>query len=308
VVTSSRSDDLSEVEDVAVVVPNYKLPRPPRLGFQRLSKYHIPALIFRVQGRHVIHSPVPFQWFEDSVMFTEGGAAFEGYLCRYRPPDGFTVAIAARSVPKGADMGPDDFMFISVDDFNQQLASFPPEEAYSLDKPIRELELLISAQDNEEAKYQQILQTYPWLFGAQYELIQPHKKLDDGNIPDLTGKRVRDSTHDIFEIKPPFTRLFNKSGEFSTEFLRYWDQAERYLNFAREQRSYLFEMKGLVFDNPRCFLIAGIELTNTERTLIKRKEKMNPSIEVYTYNDLLSLAHSTINLLRKLKQTGGVIE
>lgn len=49
------------MEDVAAVVPDYKLPHPPRLGLQRLSEHHVSALIFRVQSRYVIHTDVGIQ-------------------------------------------------------------------------------------------------------------------------------------------------------------------------------------------------------------------------------------------------------
>jgi hypothetical protein len=259
-------------------------------------------------GDHIVYlSPVAFQWFEDSVILTEGSTPFEGYICRYRSGE-LTVGIAARAVPAGEDMGPDDFMFISLDVFNQQLASIPSKETYNLNASVHELEKLIAAKDNEEAKYQRLLATYPWMFGAQYQFIQGHIKLDDANIPDFTGKRAKDGSHDIFEIKPPFTRLFNREGEFSTDFLRFWDQAERYLDFVREEKDYLLRHKGLAFDNPRCFLIAGIGLNDQERRRLKAKEKMNPAIEALTYDDLLSLSRSTINVLKNLKDSEKVPE
>ena len=76
--------------------------------------------------------------------------------------------------------------------------------------------------------------------------------LNDKNIPDFTGVRIHDSYRDIIEVKPPFTKMFRNDGNLNSDFNDAWNQAERYLDFARTERDYL-QRKGLRFDNPRCF-------------------------------------------------------
>jgi hypothetical protein len=164
---------------------------------------------------------------------------------------------------------------------------------------LRKLKTLLDARDNEEAKYQRLLQDYPWVLGTQYKKIGRHTKLDDKNIPDFTGVRY-DGCRDIFEIKPPFANLFLPDGDFSDAFFRYWNQAERYLNFARTEKDYLYR-KGLRFENPKCYLILGFNLSDEQIIELRRKESMTPSIQILTYNDLFAYMGSTIAQLQGLR-------
>jgi Domain of unknown function (DUF4263) len=140
------------------------------------------------------------------------------------------------------------------------------------------------------------------VLGAHYRAITNHAKLDDANIPDFTGVRVKDSYRDIFEIKQPFVKIFRKDLEFTAEFNEAWNQAERYISFAREEHDYL-RRKGLAFDNPRCYILIGYGLADNELRKIRAKEKLNPAIEVMTYNDVLVFAEETIKLIRKLSRS-----
>lgn len=244
-------------------------------------------------------SPSNFQWFDDGVILLEGTEPFAGLIVLYRDGN-LTYAIAARDVGPGEDLVPEDFKFISMEDFRTRLSNFSPTTIAGLDKPIQELTSLIDNKNNNEAEYQELFEKYSWVFGAQYHKMERHTKLDDTNIPDFTGVRVHDNCRDIFELKPPFMKLFRKSGNFSSDFNDAWNQAERYLNFAREENGYL-NGKGMRFDNPKCYLVLGLDLSREEIKNVRRKEKMNPAIQLITYNDLLAFMNSTVNLVRKLK-------
>jgi len=248
-------------------------------------------------------SPTEYLWFDDGAIVTEGQEQpFAGFICLYRDGE-IRAGVAARSIPAYGEMGPDDFEFVSKDDFNKRLAEIPAEQTADLEAPIRELEQLLAEQHEDEAVYQSLLERYSWLFGAMYEAIEPHRKFDDENIPDFTGVRVHDKARDIFEIKQPFMPISQKDGELSTPLLRAWNQAERYLNFARENKVYLQSTKNMVFENPKCYLIAGFKLSEVEVKQIRAKERMNPAIEFRTYSDLLMLAKSTVRLLKDLQTT-----
>lgn len=138
--------------------------------------------------------------------------------------------------------------------------------------------------------------------GAQYARIDSHKTFNDDNIPDFTGVRVRDAARDIIEIKPPFLPLFKENNCFRAEFNNAWDQGERYLDFARNDSDYLKRQKGLFFDNPKCYLIAGYNLNDEQFKELRRKERMNPAITTLTYNDVLAMAHSTVAFVKALKE------
>jgi hypothetical protein len=200
----------------------------------------------------------------------------------------------------GQELGKDDFEFISIDDFNERLRTIPPEQITDLERPVIELNELLNTKETNESEYQELIQKYPWILGAKYTAVQNHIMLDDENIPDFTGVRVHDSYRDIIEIKPPFIPLFRQNGNFNSAFNDAWNQAERYLNFVREETDYL-RRKGLNFDNPRCYLIRGYDIPDDKLKKIRAKEKLNPAIEFRTYNDLIVFAKNTVEFLKRLK-------
>ncbi|MBN2303259.1 MAG: DUF4263 domain-containing protein [Anaerolineae bacterium] len=242
-------------------------------------------------------SPSHVQWFDDGVMLLDAGTkSFAGLLALYRN-ERLSYAVAARDTKPGEQLVATDFEFVDIEDFkNHFLPKYPTE----VEGPIRRLQGLIDARDNDEAKYQQLLQSYPWVLGAQYKRIQRHEKLDDKNIPDFTGVRIHDSCRDIFEIKPPFAKIFRKDGSFTADFYSYWGQAERYLDFARQNQDYLYREKKLRFENPRCYLIIGYGLSSEEMDAFRRKDRMNPLIELRTYNDILVWMKNTTELIKRL--------
>lgn len=166
-------------------------------------------------------SPHYAQWFEDGVMFLEGQERFAGLVGLYRNKE-VQYAVAARDARSGEQLGPDFFQFISMEDFK----AIPPKALSDLEKPLQELDDLLNSKNEDEVKYQEFLEKYPWILGAQYEKVQRHSNFDDKNIPDFTCVRVHDKYRDIIEIKQPFLTIFRKDGEFSSEFNDAWNQAE----------------------------------------------------------------------------------
>ena len=198
-------------------------------------------------------------------------------------------------------MGPDDIEFIEPKKMNERSKEANiPKDTSELDNSLILLESLLKEKENEESKYQDFLIKYPWIIGANYSLIESHKAFNDENIPDFTGVRIKDSKRDIIEIKPPFINLFTKDGSFSSEFNKSWNQVERYLDFARQESDYLERQKDLTFDNPKCILLAGYNLSTEQMKSIRRKEKMNPAINILTYEDLFVMTRSTITFIKSL--------
>jgi hypothetical protein len=244
-------------------------------------------------------SPSHLQFFEDGITLLEGEKPFEGFITLYR--DGrLRVAMSTRDAREGEHLGPDDFIFVELDEARKHIHQVSLKQIADLDEPVRELKALLKDQDNDEAKYQELLIKYPWVLGLIYKNIQRHQKLDDKNIPDFTGVRVHDDDRDLFELKPPFMKVFGKNGELLSNFYKAWDQAERYLDFVRRQRAYLLD-KGLRFDHPNCYLILGYNLPKTTLEQVRLKQRGNPHIRLFTYNDLLKFMNSTIEFIKQFE-------
>lgn len=156
---------------------------------------------------------------------------------------------------------------------------------------------LLESECREESAYQELISGAPWMLGTNYSALLRHQKMDDENIPDFTLLRAYDECQDIAELKQPFLRLFRSDGSFSANFGDAWNQAERYLDFCSRQRVYLSDQKGLRFENPRCILLVGFELSAEERNAIRAKESMNRLITVMTYDELLRNAWHVFDMV-----------
>ena len=172
-----------------------------------------------------------------------------------------------------------------------------------MQQAIADLESLLRSRCEEEARYQELLEQYPWFLGRQHTLIERHTILDDRNIPDFTGVRAHDEARDLFEIKQPFLQCFRKDGNFSAKFHEAWDQAERYLTFVRNNKDYLRSEKDLVFSNPRCFLLVGSQLSDAQFRKFQEREAHNPSISVLTYEQVLRLGRALLALVESAAES-----
>lgn len=56
--------------------------------------------------------------------------------------------------------------------------------------------------------------------------------------------------------------------------------------FPREEKDYL-RRKGLNFDNSKCCLVIGTNIPDEGRRRVGAKERLNPAIEVVTYDGLV---------------------
>ena len=251
-------------------------------------------------GNNGYVSPSYIQWFDDGMIILQREKPFGGFLGRYPNNKELSYAILARDTKAGDEIGPEDFEFVDPDKFQESLSQFPKKQLSNLREPIRKLESLLSSQNNDESRYQELLIQCPWVLGFTYKLVQRHTRLDDQNIPDFTGVRVHDEGRDIIEIKPPFTKMFRENGDFGNEFNEAWNQAERYLDFARQDKDYLAR-KNFKFDNPKCTLILGYNLTVNDLARVRTKERLNPAISLRTYNDLLVSMKATVSFIESMK-------
>jgi hypothetical protein len=167
-----------------------------------------------------------------------------------------------------------------------------------MEEGLAELKLLLSNRCEQESKYQELLHRNPWMLGGHYSEVLRHRSFDDHNIPDFTAVRCYDRCHDIIELKQPFLTLNRKNGEFTADFNEAWNQAERYLSFATQQRNYLGEEKELRFENPRCVLLLGYGLSERDLRNMRKKESFVRSVSVFTYDHLVETATHIVSLMK----------
>ena len=235
-------------------------------------------------------------------MFLQGVNRFEGAIGLYQGGQ-VKFAIAARDVKSGDSLGPGDLEFIDVAEAQTRIREKSlPMRLSDLESAIAELESLLNEGIAEESRYQDYLERHPWVIGAAYREAQSHRALDDRNIPDFTAVRVRDDARDILEIKSPFLPVLREDCQFRAEFNNAWNQVEKYLDLTQREADYLYRQKGLHFENPRCYLPYGFNLPPDQISELRRKERMNQSVTVLTYNDLLAVAKSTVTFIRNLKE------
>lgn len=173
----------------------------------------------------------------------------------------------------------------------------------SMKKSLDQLVDLLSDQCTDESAYQELLSSAPWMLGASYSDVCRHTNLDDANIPDFTALRAYDQCHDIVELKQPFLRLFRRNGTFTADFNDAWNQAERYLDFCQRQRSYLKDQKQLNFENPRCILLIGHDLSVPESETIRAKESLSRLITVMTYDQLYRHARHFFEVVQQAQDS-----
>jgi len=305
--TGAMDDLLKAVLDPGKVkdypnIAQFLLANKTRASLLALMRYAITrnyAFKAGTPGKEGIVSPHFIQWYEDGVIFLEGHEPFTGLICLYRNNE-LRYGVAARDARGGEEMGKEDFEFVTIEESRQRVKTIPAAQISDLEQPMRYLRELLADGKSDEALYQKLIQEYPWILGAKYDSVQDHTKLDDANIPDFTGVRIHDRYRDIIEIKSPFSPVLRKDGELSSEFNEAWNQCERYLNFAKEDKDYL-RRKGLAFDNPKCYLIIGYSLSDEALGRIRVKERMTPTIEVLTYDGLLAYARATARWIRDLQ-------
>lgn len=173
-----------------------------------------------------------------------------------------------------------------------------PTRAEYMAKGLAELENLLSARCEEEARYQELLERHPWILGYTYSKVSRHKAFDDTAIPDFTALRCYDDCNDIIELKQPFLTLFKESGQFASAFNDAWNQAEQYVIYTSRNRGYLLQEKKLRFEDPRCLLICGQGLSDDQLQKIREKGQLSPTIRVITYDQLRGIAQHVLDLVR----------
>lgn len=263
-----------------------------RVGITRYYSYEVEK-----EGQTGYAAPSHHQWYEDAVMLLEGTDRFQGHIARYNG-DTIEYMTAGREIEAGENVGPEDVEWISLEEVRKRLVETSASTETPLQSALGRLENMLEEEVNDENEYQELLEEAPWAFEARFKEIQRHEALDDENIPDFTGVRVKDDFHDIIEIKPPFTNYFkDTTGELNANFKDAWGQAIRYLRYAERNRRGLLEEKGLRFDSPECYLVLGYNFNDEERKKLLEWQKGNRAlIHVVTYDELDRMMRRIIDL------------
>jgi len=285
-------------------IGDYLLRHKPRATLAaNLRLALVRAHTFRVvhDRREYFLSPNPMQPLTpEAVYFLEGEEPFAGYLGVYRKDGTMGFAILNRDIGPGQSVDDSAFDFITADEVNERMKQ-RRKTLPVMQQAIDQLKDLLQCRVTDENEYQKWFQENPWSLGLKYESIEPHKKLDDKNVPDYLGVRVSDKDRDLFEIEQPFKPVLTKAGDYCQEFNQAWNQAERYRTFAYENRQYLGD-KGLRFVAPQSILIYGYNLGPEDLKAFRDKSRANPHVQMMTYNDVIAYAENTVETVRCLSQ------
>lgn len=265
-----------------------------RAGITRYYSYGVEK-----EGHTGYAAPAHHQWYEDAVMLVEGSKRFQGRVARF---DGETIEYmtAGREIEAGESVGPEDVEWISIEEARRRLEESSASTEDPVQSALGRLQEMLDDGVDDEGEYQKLLEEAPWAFEARFKEIQRHEALDDKNIPDFTGVRVKDGCHDIIEIKPPFAGYFKASGDLNANFKDAWEQVIRYLEYAERNRRPLLEEKGLRFDDPECYLVLGYDLDDHEQKKVREWEKRNRAgIHVVTYDELTRLMRRIIDIAQR---------
>ena len=139
------------------------------------------------------------------------------------------------------------------------------------DQPKSKVELMLASINNfadfwtpaarTRARISSSLRSTLGCSGGQYQSVQRHLGLDDGNIPDFTATRSWDQCQEILELKHIPHEMFQiEWGTFVGFFNDAWNQAARYIAFTR-RRVTIAGREEVTVRDARCILIAGHEIT-----------------------------------------------
>ncbi len=172
----------------------------------------------------------------------------------------------------------------------------------------KELLDLISKKEAKESKYQDFFKKYPFCFSLYYNKIESHNKLDDKNIPDFTGVRVKDNFHDIFEIKQPFKCYFNKNNSTNPEYSKDLKQCKDYLKYCENHKQTLREEKNILIQEPKCYFVTTYNLSEFYKNKLKEDYKdSNLKIELITYDEILKQIDHIINSINMVEEVEVII-
>lgn len=184
-------------------------------------------------------------------------------------------------------------------DFQQQFFSILSDSTIKITmKTINEFIELINMGAKEE-EYQRYLETNPVFIDPLASHIVDKQRLGDDYITDFVVETLK-GEYIAVEIEKPQDQIFNKKGDFTSNFTHAFGQVIDFISWIEKNIAYA-DKKLPGVSNPKGLLIMGRLKGMSEANLdkLKRFNKNSNSIEVLTYDDVLSRALSLYKNLRK---------
>ncbi|MGD9968915.1 MAG: Shedu immune nuclease family protein [Sulfuricurvum sp.] len=157
---------------------------------------------------------------------------------------------------------------------------------------------LIDEQTNEE-KYQLYFEQHPVLVDPLAMSIIDKQKLGTEYITDFVVETLK-GDYILVEIEKPQDKIFTQAGDFSSSFSHAFGQVLDFIEWVESNIAYAqTKLPGITA--PRGLLVIGrsTDLTNQMRKKLRRFNRNSNSIEVLTYDDVLSRAESLYNNIKK---------
>ena len=160
---------------------------------------------------------------------------------------------------------------------------------------------LIDKQTNEE-EYQVYLEEHPVLIDPLAMNVIDKQKLGIEYITDFVIETLK-GDYILVEIEKPQDKIFTQAGDFSSNFSHAFGQVLDFIEWVESNIAYAqTTLPGI--SAPKGLLIIGrdADLTDQTRKKLRRFNRNSNSIEVLTYDDILSRSESLYkNIKKKIK-------
>lgn len=149
-----------------------------------------------------------------------------------------------------------------------------------------------------ENRLQEILTTYPILFGTEYIEVLDKHRFGSEYEADYVLKRYN-GLYDVVEIEASTLNVYTKQGNPASALVHAEQQIMDWLEWIEHNNSYAREKIQELY-SPKGYVVIGRSNTltlETKEKLRRRNLVFRDKIEVITYDDLLENAKSLLNLL-----------
>jgi hypothetical protein len=163
---------------------------------------------------------------------------------------------------------------------------------------INELSEGLNSSLRNENRLQEILTTYPILFGTEYIEVLDKHRFGSEYEADYVLKRYN-GLYDVVEIEASTLNVYTKQGNPASALVHAEQQIMDWLEWIEHNNSYAREKIQELY-SPKGYVVIGRSHTLTLKTkekLRRRNLVFRDKIEVITYDDLLENAKSLLTLL-----------
>lgn len=169
-----------------------------------------------------------------------------------------------------------------------------------LQEEIEEFEYLVNSPNCSEPAIQKFLESHPkFLLGHQYESLHPHVILERGDegplIPDFLLQPFGKRFCDVLDLKLPSTQIVvgrRNRERFSATIAEASAQLRQYRDYFEDphRRDSVLKQYGVTAYRPHLAVVVGRKIEIEDEILYKQIQDGTSSVEVITYEDLLTRA------------------